>query len=148
MYLRIHAQTHENNIFSCDQCEAFYSTKKSLWQHKNRFHKLRQKCEICGSEFRPFYYKDHMKRHLEKKFLCAHCPSSFVAKCDIKQHLEIHQKFKKFNCSKCDRGFHKKCYYQEHLLTHVNPRPFQCKKCSKDFITSQSYIKHSCQAKT
>jgi uncharacterized C2H2 Zn-finger protein len=61
----------KDNIFQCDKCHKFFTTKNSLERHKNKKNTClfneKCKCDRCG---RVFKQKGHLIDHLNKKNTC------------------------------------------------------------------------------
>lgn len=72
----------------CDICGNGYTSKTKLIKH---FEVHNTSCSICKKRFsNNFGYKQHMKKHLLKVFLCHLCSAEFVVKNMLMDHLDAH----------------------------------------------------------
>lgn len=72
----------------CDICGNGYSSKKRLIEHLEVHN---TNCRICRKQFKDnFAYKQHMKKHLLKVFVCHLCTAEFGLKDMLVDHLDAH----------------------------------------------------------
>lgn len=72
----------------CDICGNGYKSKTKLIEH---FEVHNTNCRICKKRFNSnFSYKQHMKRHLLKMFVCHLCGAEFGLKSMLMDHLDAH----------------------------------------------------------
>lgn len=72
----------------CDVCGNGYMSKSKLIEH---FEVHNRNCRICKKRFSTnFSYKQHMKRHLLKVFVCHLCGAEFGLKSMLMDHLDAH----------------------------------------------------------
>lgn len=72
----------------CDKCGNGYTSKKKLIKH---FEVHNTNCHICKKRFgNHSAYKQHMKKHLLKVFVCHSCGAEFAFKNMLMDHLDAH----------------------------------------------------------
>lgn len=74
--------------FYCDVCGNGYTNKRKLIEH---FEVHNTNCRMCKKRFKDrFSYKQHMKKHLLKVFICHLCGAEFGLKDMLMDHLDAH----------------------------------------------------------
>ena len=114
MHMRMHAG---ETMFSCNQCEGLFDTKRKLNKHKNSAHRER------------------------RKYVCDECPKSFKGSAALKAHKLGHSGLRPYACEHCERTFSQKPHLDKHKLVHNNEFPFPCGSCGKKF-RSHGHVKY------
>lgn len=77
-----------HSLCYCDICGNGYASKEQLIEH---FQVHNRNCGVCKKRFsNNFSYKQHMKRHLLKVFVCHLCGAEFGLKSMLMDHLDAH----------------------------------------------------------
>nr|CAD7256414.1 unnamed protein product [Timema shepardi] len=159
--------SHNNLLFSCEQCGAKFRYQSSLTSHgrcHQVFNPLHQKeiskhtstvmpiqerflCPVCGKEFqRKHSLKTHEKCHRElsegEVHLCHLCPNKYTQKSKLTQHLKTHLQEPQFCCEVCKKCFYRKDVYVKHMTTHSDQRPYCCAHCGKAFTFKSNLTAH------
>jgi len=110
--LKCHKLIHEGQaVFSCDQCEALFQSRRRLAEHKRNTH------------------------NAKRKYKCDLCPKAFIASRGLYNHKLTHSGEKPFNCNECGATFRQKGALVSHYRLHTKECPFQCSGCMKGFRT-------------
>lgn len=134
----------DDNDYAIDEDESKRNKRKSKTKKRKKdiFDKSGQLCPICGKHFiKNCYYKQHMKTHGEKNFVCDECPKSFFLKDKLKAHKMTHSSLRKHTCEFCDKTFKTKHHANLHMeYVHRKSKPIPCHLCGKVFYRPQ-YLK-------
>lgn len=95
-----HMKNHKLKSIQCEICKNYFNTRKALTAHKKVMHMTMDiardgnilkecQCEICGKYFKNMtYVKRHIKTtHVNNKFPCGYCGSSFPTRGELNQHV-------------------------------------------------------------
>jgi len=108
----------------CAECQQEFATKKTLYTHVRRVHKLKcaQTCEICGKVLKSkLILEYHMNAHLNlKPYQCSYCGKTFASRVTMDQHVLIHTGVKKYKCQLCGKAFTQKNGLKWHTRSHEN----------------------------
>ncbi|OXA40385.1 hypothetical protein Fcan01_24843 [Folsomia candida] len=128
--------------FRCPDCSKVIGQVQNFLNHR-LIHSGEKPhpCPTCGLAFRK---KGTLQRHCEsqhlkeeKKFLCEHCPKSFLFKYTLVAHQNLmHPEGPRasFLCSKCPKEFTLKRNLERHMiLVHEQLRSYKCPLCDKAF---------------
>lgn len=133
-----------SRVFSCDQCDRKFSTKKSgIIQHV-KVHVVHQiECEICHAKIKPASFRYHMKvLHGTKAGIkCKICNKTLATLCNLKQHQKLHET-RRFHCLNCDKKFSSQGRLNAHKKFHENPDQFRCKICGFQSRSNQNLKFH------
>lgn len=123
-------------------------------------------CSECCVNFKTFYeFKSHFKSVHQQKGKVKCCGKSFTKRCEVMEHISLHQnpeKFKYefkmphlpkllnlypacfFRCKTCKKTFAAECNLKRHMESHAfgELRPFKCKQCQSGFTSSNRLTKH------
>ncbi|XP_042217253.1 uncharacterized protein LOC121862909 [Homarus americanus] len=110
-------------VWTCEECGAFLHSKRSLENHRRRYHKeWNEECFVCGAKFLNMQY---LRSHIQ----------------------EAHGKEESFQCRLCSY----KCTVLREFLRHrkVHDKSKICDKCGKKYIASRNFREHvqSCKVK-
>ncbi|XP_055709614.1 zinc finger protein 501-like [Phlebotomus papatasi] len=77
-------------------------------------------------------------------YFCGHCNKSFIAKQNIRQHVNsVHRKFLNFLCNACGRKFSNSQRLRIHENVHLENRVrVPCSICKETFISQHTLKKH------
>lgn len=130
----------EHTIFFCLYCGKNYFTgallRDHLIIHKPDIILPEFQCDLCE-------YKAHMKKalvnhmlrfHLEKKFICECCSSSFQFRAELFMHQQSHSnEVAKEECSACGKMFKNKRSLRRHMrsMHEDSGDPVSCEICGK-----------------
>jgi hypothetical protein len=117
---KCHEEYHsDDRKYMCQECEAYFKTQSSLYNHKLIHGDKRYKCEICDISFsRLHHLKTHMAVHTgEQKYCCDLCESKFTQSASLNVHRLIHSGERPHKClhDNCDEAF----TTTSHLYRHV-----------------------------
>ena len=152
---------HEKVCNFCDLCEASYTLKSSLQQHKSYVHvkgrpiiqQMVYPCDQCKVKFR-LRHRD-CKSHKAKCDKCGFITSH-------KGYLKKHQngpmchpekvRQKNFICEECSKAFTTEKAKEKHKIQHIFGKPYKCECCGIGFTNSWVMTKHIkknvCKSKT
>uniref|UniRef100_A0A3Q1CCA1 C2H2-type domain-containing protein n=1 Tax=Amphiprion ocellaris TaxID=80972 RepID=A0A3Q1CCA1_AMPOC len=77
-----------------------------------------------------------------KSVKCDVCGNTFVNKCQLKRHHQIHKGVKPHSCNTCGKSFSFRYDLKVHMRTHTGERPYSCETCGKSFKTSSNLTAH------
>lgn len=149
--LTIKADTDEDKIYECPNCDLKYSKRRSLSMHLKR-HKgekshEKKKLYVCDICQKGFSMKSLLKRHLqlhnkEKPLKCTICSKSYYRQDQFQEHMKKHNGVKPHICSYCNKGFTQLCSLKDHERTHTGETPYLCSECGKGFANSSNLRQH------
>ncbi|KAL4711047.1 hypothetical protein ACJJTC_015223 [Scirpophaga incertulas] len=120
---------------SCHLCGKEFSNGSGLQQHLKRFHHSqstrRYACGVCGKRCaNSAAVRTHMIKHIQKKFPCDACPSTFSSPYTLKQHKKKHSGSPPtFPCITCGTAYtSRKNLLAHHRNVHQKER-VSCPKC-------------------
>ena len=64
-------------------------------------------------------------------FKCQLCNKSYITKCALLSHNNVH--LKRFECNQCKKCFNHKRGLKIHSVTHTGEKMFECKVCGAKF---------------
>ena len=129
-----HTRAYLNILpFSCNLCEAVFTTSSNLHSHRRSKHREPFKCDYCEKEFslaKTLNY--HKKIHIANHFTCVKCKKIFVQKNYFLQHQLYNRcyKIESISCKTCKQTFQSEAA----LNNHINKR----KKCNLNFPKNQA----------
>lgn len=147
--------------FSCEYCDAKFSTQKTLALHIRSKHAKKYECQLCGLKVGSPYQleRHHWTHNGEKPYHCDKCDYHSARKGNLDKHKgEKHGDFGDRNCF-CEicgvpfqtPGSLKYHIQMKHLRRENQPvkeeKPFQCDRCeykfsSKFHLNQHVYAKH------
>ena len=140
--------------FECDECEAVYSNKQRLNEHKRRVHKgisKRYECTVCNDTFSsPFNRRRHIDiTHKQvKSHSCDVCHASFSTKWNMQLHKrQHHDDAPLFKCRKCEKSIklaHHLCQHERTCKMEKDDR-YTCADCDVTFISKANLHRHRLQ---
>ena len=155
----------EDKMWECGQCEAIFSSKKLLAEHKRGVHSRlgavpkdprREKLYSCMQCDQIFNYKYEVERHREThlafnkigphEFVCCICGLKVASKAALKIHIHrFHSKeneTKDYLCSECGYMAGTKKAFSDHQRIHNDtPGPkTRCQLCQKEMLASSYKI--------
>ena len=88
--------------------------------------------------------KSRKKRKYQKKFKCNDCGASFVAKGNLKIHINaVHLKLKPHECDHCKKLFAQKPHMNAHIKEfHQKIKRHKCQECDKHFSRKYDLARH------
>ncbi|WAQ98665.1 ZN878-like protein [Mya arenaria] len=101
----------------CSKCDYTGKNERQLFNHINRVHQRKYKCNECGKKFG---YKGDLKRH----------------------HSEVHSSKERYFCKICNKYLKTKTYIDDHMQLHKDNYVYHCKICEKSFSTKGTFSKH------
>lgn len=141
----IHQKLPKSHI--CSQCDAAFTTLRSLRRHYFTHYSYRDKefiCELCGKRFAySMTLKNHKLSHSEERpHTCRICGTSFKRTTHLRTHEQgvhgLHDRAlpKKYTCAICQKSMVKKESLEAHMKEHTGELNYQCKDCYKKFATN------------
>ncbi|KAG5669674.1 hypothetical protein PVAND_017557 [Polypedilum vanderplanki] len=124
--------------------ESLDISQKSLKDNQELKKSKNVPCSTCGKVFSSITTcKAHEKTHLDTKYYCDLCGSSFKVKAYLTSHVQkVHLKLKRFKCSMCEEAFIHRELLNYHVKKHLNIRNFSCQFCQKTFVRKSCAIIH------
>lgn len=135
------------NIYRCNSCGLFLTTKKHLMRHVIALHKQKSvKCPLCSSKFSTnILLRAHMRRihdaGADSKLVCKFCNKELKDKRNLREHLKLHTGDLPYACMICSKAFSTHSKLTFHLEVH-NKVQKQCPKCNTKFVHERSYRLH------
>ncbi|XP_041470293.1 uncharacterized protein LOC121419889 isoform X2 [Lytechinus variegatus] len=136
------AQTVDERLCSCSECQQHFPGKFSLLQHLMRHHEdiLNKVCE-CGKRFSSEEALSNHQRGLVKCNNCLICKKTFEGQCLYELHMEMHAEMQ-YKCTECEDKFALENQLINHLKFHTGGKPFACSMCKASFSQDNSLAKH------
>lgn len=139
--------------FKCDFCEATFTLKRVLAQHRKISHKVGTclyTCAECEKRFRNQQQLDnHVQRFHrvdpdEKKKKCTKCPLSFLDKTTLKNHMRVvhGEQSGKFRCEECHVECYNASYLHEHIQAVHRNVVNTCSVCGKSYKYRRDLTRH------
>ena len=153
-----HQQVHGAQTFTCDQCDGYFKTVRSLSEHILNVHSTKScACDICSKTFScKSYLKQHLKTHnSQKTHVCEYCLKSYSTASRKKRHYVrcriLKKPLKKSRVKKikkpvgcdyqsCLKVFSQQKYLNAHMKEHFET--YYCNVCNKSFASSRSLKRH------
>ncbi|KAL3887368.1 hypothetical protein ACJMK2_027310 [Sinanodonta woodiana] len=156
LYLKQHAAVHTGiKKYICKVCNKGFSNQGNLYTHMG-IHNPNKRflCAHCGKGFSQHVnLKYHLKTSVGKcaadrkdcPFACEKCGNRFTSNKRLKQHEQIHQKYKieSFSCEYCQRLFKSYPLLERHVRIHTGIKPFKCKICNMAFAQQNNLEAHT-----
>ncbi|KAG2466713.1 ZN131 protein, partial [Polypterus senegalus] len=134
--------------------ESIEVVEVQISQLNNVFH-----CDKCDRSFKLYYhYKQHLKLHSDKAYVCPHCSKIYSRESALKHHVTCnhfdveqarrHRPQKKVHvCAYCEKQFDHFGHFKEHLRKHTGEKPFECPNCHERFARNSTLKCHlaACQ---
>ncbi|XP_052798040.1 zinc finger protein 26-like [Mya arenaria] len=157
--LRAHLNTHNEELnYKCDQCDAAYKSRGSLFKHKEQNHPkdgIRKTftCKVC---LQPFSRKEILKHHIVVKnhvsdeqpmpdvVPCKVCGKLFGHTASLTKHMQRQHSEKKSSCTECGKAFSCNSNLRQHMWTHSGQKP-RCEYCKMDFRSHRKLVEHMAQ---
>ncbi|GBP30955.1 Zinc finger protein 37 homolog [Eumeta japonica] len=138
----------EKGSFPCVDCNKKFITRKSLRNHRGKYHSgLPKECKMCHKVL-PNYksLRDHVKsEHTdEKNFKCSYCSKTFKVAHSLQKHQDTHLE-KIFECQQCSKKFGSELLLTIHLKGHEKMSKgttYHCSYCGKGFYHSYNLQVH------
>ena len=134
-----------DGLFSCNQCDKQFSTKKGFQHHFESIHEgVKYGCDQC--DYKTTTQSNltvHIKaKHEGIKYDCNQCNYRATFKIGLKHHIASKHEGVKYACKECD--------YQatqlSHLKTHIRVKHkgvmFACEKCNQQFGNQNNLYIH------
>ena len=144
-----HQMIHQKppKTHTCNQCNAAFTTPRSLRRHYFTHYNYKDKefiCELCGKRFAySMTLKNHKLSHSEERpHICRICGTSFKRMTHLRTHeqgvhgLQDNVLPKKYTCDVCQKSMVKKESLEAHMKEHTGELNYQCKDCYKKFATN------------
>eukprot|EP00088_Acartia_fossae_P026796 TRINITY_DN27575_c1_g1_i3.p1 TRINITY_DN27575_c1_g1~~TRINITY_DN27575_c1_g1_i3.p1 ORF type:complete len:327 (-),score=24.52 TRINITY_DN27575_c1_g1_i3:230-1177(-) len=88
---------------------------------------------------------DEIVKDDTNRYTCQVCARKFLQKCDLEQHLRVHEDVKPFQCETCGLAFRQKSLLRRHENLKHNigdNKIFSCRFCSKKFGYKTALVEH------
>jgi Zinc finger, C2H2 type/C2H2-type zinc finger/Zinc-finger of C2H2 type len=147
MHVKVHLSKESRESYFCEFCDAVFSSKGSLKNHRDVKHEVNKREFVCFCK-KVFKLKSIYQRHFrvvhkgEKPFKCSECSKAFAVKAHLKNHQEaIHTEQVGISCDKCGLVLKNNETLKKHMIHHEEPR-FQCPICLKMFHENKKLKDH------
>jgi hypothetical protein len=138
----------------CVDCpDVVFEDRSSFESHWNSNHKTQPivfACVVCEYNAKKFILlRNHVKRHLEGRYECSDCPTTYSQKSDLNYHKTTVHGLKV--CRKCNMEFETAESFEEHKNSHVKSSvkvktakssDKSCPDCGKVLQTSGGLFTH------
>lgn len=131
--------------YNCKYCTKQFKYLSQLQQHLKVHVNRKYICEVCGASFtRKTYLDDHMEGHSnERKHICKFCGKAFRRRTVLRAHKRVHTHPNYYVCELCGKGFTNISTLKTHkLLIHIKERKFTCLICNLKFPLKSTLNKH------
>ena len=80
-------RVHEENCYSCEQCDNWYESREDLEDHIRRRH-TKYNCDQCDNwyESREDLEDHRRRRHIENFYICEQCENLYESRKDLEDH--------------------------------------------------------------
>ena len=171
-YNQQHGQDLEQNL---NMQEHYFDndTSADIKFRQNPSQIMNWKCSSCNKRFDSYIkYLDHcnvcqnLKSHVslnkdldfdvnsinkneEGLFVCRFCPSAYMYRSLLKQHMMKHTGEKPYACPICPYRGAQKNHIDKHMLTHTGEKPYACHYCDyrcgrKETLKYHLKVRHAC----
>ncbi|XP_071007284.1 oocyte zinc finger protein XlCOF6-like [Oncorhynchus clarkii lewisi] len=134
-----HSIKHQENTFSCTDCDAVFRQKCTLQSHKKR-HKTEKTvtCAVCEKKFVGERHKCIVK---QRTFSCSSCPKVLKTREGLSYHQGTHSGERKYCCETCGKTFFTGVSLKTHMMTHKE-KDHSCTVCGQPFNNGHALRKH------
>ncbi|CAB3220037.1 unnamed protein product [Arctia plantaginis] len=133
-------------MHQCDQCDAQYSSKARLEQHKMKHDGSKPPyiCEVCGAHYKHKRACDiHIALHKGiSDWKCEECNKLFPSKNALQRHNNIHTGKLNYQCDLCGKSFIHTSSFKMHKLSHSGVKPHACDVCGLALMTRSHLKRH------
>ncbi|XP_075979578.1 uncharacterized protein LOC142978865 [Anticarsia gemmatalis] len=133
-------------MHQCDQCDAKYSSKARLEQHKMKHDGSKPPyiCEVCGAHYKHKRACDiHIALHKGiSDWKCEECNKLFPSKNALQRHNNIHTGKLNYQCDLCGKSFIHTSSFKMHKLSHSGLKPHACDVCGLALMTRSHLKRH------
>lgn len=133
-------------MHQCDQCDAKYSSKARLEQHKLKHDGSKPPyiCEVCGAHYKHKRACDiHIALHKGiSDWKCEECNKLFPSKNALQRHNNIHTGKLNYQCDLCGKSFIHTSSFKMHKLSHSGVKPHSCDVCGLALMTRSHLKRH------
>uniref|UniRef100_A0A336KP68 CSON011985 protein n=1 Tax=Culicoides sonorensis TaxID=179676 RepID=A0A336KP68_CULSO len=130
--IEFHAK-NENEIHTCEYCNATFSIKFDLKTHIEKNHGPNKKlsCKYC---YKKIPDEETLEAHIaehdnEENCVCLECGKTFKGKKVLRHHVAYYHSKSGYLMANKNRNWD----LQNHEKMHSNLKPFKCKDCPKEF---------------
>ncbi|KAL0858457.1 hypothetical protein ABMA27_012330 [Loxostege sticticalis] len=149
---------------ACHLCGNMFNGPNALQQHLKRFHRSKSTgrtyaCSVCGERYNDqAAVRTHMIKHIQRKFHCDECSSTFSSPYTLRQHKKKHeapqllrkkpprqpQEMASFDCPICGRVCPTQRSLASHIATvHSTSKDYACALCPARYTTRKSLVRHA-----
>lgn len=130
------AHKHVCKLHAFQGCHGRFTTTRARKVHLQTTHvEEKFKCSLCGSTFsRKSSLINHRRVHTRSLVACEVCSKTFTRKSLLEVHVKaVHVGEKKWQCATCSSAFGTNSDLQRHKRVHTGEQPFGCDVCKKTF---------------